>query len=177
MRATRRLAISSIAALAVVAGTGAVSNQAFANGGKPRPDTVVVRGDVQHKLKLTAAELAALPQQSIIVTYKSGSTSETHTFTGPLLLDVLNAAVPEFDPAVKNDKLGHFVDVTGSDGYEAVVAWGEFDPDFEGKQLLIAITQDGVALGDAGPRLVVPGDSRGGRYVGDVVTIRLAPNH
>ena len=36
-----------------------------------------------------------------------------------------------------------------------------------------AITEDGVALGDAGPRLVVPGDLHGGRYVSDVVSLRL----
>ncbi len=62
-------------------------------------------------------------------------------------------------------------------GYEVVVVWGEFDPDFGAKPLLVAITQDGVALGDAGPRLVVPGDTRAGRYVSDIVTIRLAPTH
>jgi hypothetical protein len=91
----------------------------------------------------------------------------------PLLLDVLNLAHPDFDPTIKNDFLAHVVTATGSDGYRATVAWGEFDPGFEAKQILVAITEDGAALGDAGPRLVVPGDMRGGRYVSDVVSLKL----
>ena len=78
-----------------------------------------------------------------------------------------------FDPAVKNDVLAPVVTTTGSDGYRATVAWGEFDPGFEAKKILVALTEDGVALGDAGPRLVVPVDIRGGRYVSDVVSLQL----
>jgi hypothetical protein len=43
----------------------------------------------------------------------------------------------------------------------------------ENKGVLIAVIQDGVSLAQQGPRLVVPGDSRGGRYVSNVVSIRV----
>ena len=79
------------------------------------------------------------------MTFLSGTTPQTHTYTGPLLLTVINKAVPDFDPVMKNDKLAHVVTATGSDGYRATVAWGEFDPDFEAKQIVVAITEDGVA--------------------------------
>src|SRR5262249_14363734 len=52
-------------------------------------------------------------------------------------------------------------------------AWGELDPDFGNKQIVLALTQDGQSLATQGPRLVVPGDVRGGRYVSGVETIRL----
>ncbi len=174
MRVARRLTVTSIATLALLAGTGVVTSQAFAHGSRTRPDHIVVRGDVEQRLHLTADDLGKLQQHTVDVTFETSTSSERHTFTGPLLLDVLDAAVPEFDTSVKNDKLRHVVDVTGSDGYEVAVAWGEVDPFFENKQVLVALAQDGVALGDAGPRLVVQGDGHGGRYVSDVTTIRLS---
>ena len=60
-----------------------------------------------------------------------------------------------------------------SDGYQAIVAWGEIDRGFENKEVLLAVTEDGRPLDDEGPRLVVPGDIRGGRYVTGVTRIRL----
>jgi DMSO/TMAO reductase YedYZ molybdopterin-dependent catalytic subunit len=165
----RRVAVGATAAAMAVVGIGATRTDA----GSGREDAVIVRGDVDHRLRLTKADLDALPQVTITVTFQSGSTPQTHTYTGPLLLDVLNAAGPDFDPAVKNDSLSHVVTAVGSDGYEATVAWGEFDPLFEGKKILVATVEDGTPLLDAGPRLVVPGDVRGGRYVSDVEILRL----
>jgi hypothetical protein len=136
--------------------------------------TFVVTGNVKQKLRLNAATLAALPnQQTVEVTFLAGGTPETHVFTGPLLVDVLAKAGPNFDPAIKNDKLRHFVSVTASDDYQALVAYGELDPSFENKKVLLAVTQDGIALDDQGPRLVVPGDKFGGRYVTGVARVNL----
>jgi hypothetical protein len=53
------------------------------------------------------------------------------------------------------------------------VAWGEFDPGFENKPIMLAVTQDGNTLAAEGVRLVVPNDIRGGRYVSLVDTVRL----
>ena len=168
MRLGRFVATAATAVALTFTAVGAAPTEAG-----QRKDVVVVRGDVEHRLKLTAGELADLPQVTVTVKFLSGSTPQTHTYTGPLLLDVINEAGPDFDPAIKNDELAHVVTATGSDGYRATVAWGELDPDFENKQIVVAITEDDVALGDAGPRLVVPGDARGGRYVSDVVSLRL----
>ena len=76
----------------------------------------------------------------------------------------------------KNDALRHAVLVTASDCYQAVVAWGEIDPRFATTEVLLAYEEDRQPL--ARPRLVVPGDERGGRYVTDVTRVsllRLAP--
>ena len=144
----------------------------------PVAGSFVVTGNVQHRLRLSVADLAAMPnQRTVDVTYHAGGGDEHRVFTGPLLVDVLAKAVPNFDPAIKNDKLRHFVSVTASDAYQALVAYGELDPSFENKQILLAVTQDGVSLADQGPRLVVPGDLAGGRYVTGVVKVKINKPH
>jgi hypothetical protein len=82
--------------------------------------------------------------------------------------------VARFGPDVKNDKLRNVVTVAGSDRYQAAIARGEIDPDFEGRTVLVAVTEDGRPAADGRPRLVVPGDKHGGRYVSSLVRIQLA---
>ena len=111
---------------------------------------------------LSVAELVAnldhlpVPVQTVTVTFQAGSTVEQHTFTGVLLYDVLTLLRPRFDPAVRNDKLRFYVSAIGSDAYQAIVAWGEIDPDFENKGVLLAVIQDGQSLAGRGPRLARP---------------------
>lgn len=59
----------------------------------------------------------------------------------------------------------------GADGYAALVAYGEVSPDVGNTGLLVALAEDGAAL--QRPRLVVPGDVKGGRYVSDLVELRV----
>jgi hypothetical protein len=124
---------------------------------------------------LTFEQFEALPLQlhTLTVTFQAGQAMEQHTFTGFLLIDVLNLLKPQFDADVKNDRLRFYVSATGTDDYQAIVAWGEFDPGFENKPILLAVTQDGNTLAAEGVRLVVPNDIRGGRYVSLVDTVRL----
>ncbi|MGD9527603.1 hypothetical protein [Pseudonocardia sp.] len=44
-------------------------------------------------------------------------------------------------------------------------------PDFGNRGILLAVTQDGADL--TRPRLVVPGDVKGGRYVSDIVQLHI----
>jgi hypothetical protein len=174
MKRTNALAavtLVTVLALAAVGVTGATTQR---NPFKLPAGSFLVRGDVAHPLVLEASDLAALPSHTIQVSFQSATGVQQHTETGPLLADVLALAKPVFDPAMKNDQLRHYVAATGSDGYQAIVAWGEFDPGFEGKQILLSINEDGQSLAAVGPRLVVPGDVRGGRYVSNVVELRLA---
>jgi hypothetical protein len=86
---------------------------------------------------------------------------------------VLALATPQFDLSIKNDKLRHFVSVSATDEYRALVAYGEIDPNFENKDVLLATSEDGRPLDTEGPRLVVPGDIAGGRYVTNVNRVFL----
>lgn len=84
---------------------------------------------------------------------------------------------PHFDPAIKNDKLRYYVSVSATDDYRALVAYGEIDPGFENKEVLLATSQDSQPLTAGGPRLVVPGDVSGGRYVTNVNRVFLEKPH
>ncbi|GAA3194678.1 hypothetical protein [Actinocorallia longicatena] len=148
-----------ILALLVVAVLALLAPSASAVVRHPaQPGKVVVTGEIAHRRALNFADLRALPQ---------------HTCTGPLLLDVAGAVKPRFDAAVKNDQLRFFVAATASDGYRAIVSWAEIDPGFAGTPVLLAVSEDGATLDQTGPRLVVPGDVKGGRYVSAVTRLHI----
>jgi molybdate transport system substrate-binding protein len=122
----------------------------------------------------TPASLQAMSPTDVTVDYLSGSSSEHATFTGVRLYDLLMAAGPQFDRATKNDALRTYVRIDAGDGYEAIIAWGEIDPGFENKPVLVAFAEDGQPLDKDGmARLVVPGDGHGGRYVSNITAITL----
>jgi len=137
--------------------------------------TFTVTGLVATTRSFTADDLQALPQMTLPVTFGAGGSVETGVFTGPRLLDVLDAAGgPQF-PAGKNARLRTYVLATGADGYQAVVAWGELDPAFGADPVLVAWSRDGAALGDGQgmARLVVPQDKVGGRHVATLSRLEL----
>ena len=87
-------------------------------------------------------------------------------------------------PGVKNSSLLNYVVAVGSDGYEAVFSGGELNPMFGGSSSapdLVAYSDRGGQLGPGGAdgfaRMVVPGDTAGGRYVSNLVdlTVGQAP--
>jgi DMSO/TMAO reductase YedYZ molybdopterin-dependent catalytic subunit len=172
-------AVIAVLSAMAVSGSGVLAHdRSHGPPERPAAGSLVVTGNVQRTLRLSVADLAAMPDQKTVeVAYHAGTGTEHHTFTGPLLLDVLAAATPTFDTAVKNDELRHYVAVTASDAYQALLAYGELDPAFENKQILLAVTQDGTSLADQGPRLVVPGDAAGGRYVTGIVKVKISKPH
>jgi DMSO/TMAO reductase YedYZ molybdopterin-dependent catalytic subunit len=168
------IAMTAIASAMAVSVSGVLAQSRDAAPRAVAAGAIAVTGNVQQPLRLSVADLAAMPdQQTVNATFAAGGAPEAHVFTGPRLRDVLARAVPRFDPAIKNDKLRHYASVTASDGYQALVGYGELDPSFEGKQILLAVTQDGASLAGSGPRLVVPGDTAGGRYVSGVTDVVL----
>ena len=167
-----------LSALVLLLVLALVPGLALAGDEKPtqRPvGSVVITGKLEERVFLTFEQFEKLPLTShnVSVMFQAGQAVETHTFTGFLLFDVMNFLKPQFDPDVKNDKLRFYVSATGTDDYQAIVAWGEFDPGFENKPILLAVTQDGKSLATEGIRLVVPDDIRGGRYVSLIDTVRL----
>jgi hypothetical protein len=61
----------------------------------------------------------------------------------------------------------------GADDCSALVAWGEIDPGFGAKQVLLAYKVAGTDLCSTGPTLVVPGDLNGGRDVSTIVKLHV----
>ena len=81
------------------------------------------------------------------------------------------------DPNITNDVLRQYVEAIGSDGYAAIFSLGEIDPMFGGQQDLVAYSD---TLGQLGPdgedgfaRMVVPGDTAGGRYISNLVALKV----
>jgi hypothetical protein len=125
----------------------------------------------------TLASLEALPATTETVTYLSSGTSVTATFTGVSIWTLPTDAGIVTNPVIKNDILNYYLEATGSDGYSAIYSLGELDPMFGGTGMPDLIAYDQVGnpfLGSAGfARVVVPGDSRGGRYVSNLVSLEL----
>jgi molybdate transport system substrate-binding protein len=131
-------------------------------------------GQVYNPLRLTQFSLRAdFAPQTLDVTYLSGEDTVSTTFTGAKLWDVIGAAQPNFNADIRSDKLSMYIVVTGTDGYQAVIAWGEIDPDWGDQPILIAYEENGEPLEGGALRLVVPGDKRGGRSVNGVTNISL----
>ncbi|WKD30955.1 molybdopterin-dependent oxidoreductase [Streptomyces xanthophaeus] len=134
-----------------------------------RPGEVRIAGEVDKPYTITLADLRGLPQAEVSVEFISAKGDQKHTYQGVLLHEVLKAAQPRFDQSKKNGQLRGVVSATGGGDYRAVFAWAELDPGFAKSQILLAVSEDGTAFEDsAGPRLVVPQDTRGGRYVSEL---------
>lgn len=135
---------------------------------------IALTGDLKAPKQLEATALAALPQRTVDVSLQSSKGTEKHIETGVPLASVLPVdALATTDR--KNDQLSFAVLAVGADGYSAAFAYGDVSADFGNRGLLVALQEDGKAL--AQPRLVVPGDVKGGRYVGDLVELRIVRLH
>lgn len=137
---------------------------------------VMVDGQILNPLTLTLDDLSSrFSSQTIAVTYLNGGDTVSTSFTGVPLWQILSAAQPNLNADVRSDHVSTFLVVTASDGYQAVIAWGEIDPELGAQPVLLAYAENGAPIADErGPfRLVVPGDARAGRYVSGVVNISL----
>lgn len=130
----------------------------------PATTTTVTGGidviDGTHQVMLSAAELAALPQETRSVTFAGPGGSQTHIERGPSLTTVLFAS--GIIPDVNTWATG-----VGDDNYAATVTPAE--EWIGGRPLLVALTEDGGTADT--PRLVPDGDVKGGRYVSGMVDL------
>jgi len=135
----------------------------------------VVQGAVGTVMTFDLSALQALTPYTQTVTYTSGTTSVTDTYTGALLWDVLGRAGIATNAANKNDILSKLVTATGSDGYQVDFSAGELSPQFGDSGILVAYSDTaGQLSGGAGfARLVVPGDTAGGRYVSNLSSLTV----
>ena len=147
------------------------------SGGATSADQAIVEvtGLVEQPLRLTLAELQAIESRRVEVTWQTeDGRTETHVFRGVPLQAVLAQARPRFGPE-RDARVSSYVVATGRDGYQAVVAWGEFAPLLGGEPVILAWEQDGRPLArERRPiQLIVPGDSRFHRAVWGVARIEL----
>jgi hypothetical protein len=141
-------------------------------------DQLTVSGQIAESATFTPITLAALNQPTTeTATFLSGAGSVSDTYTGVSLWTLLQDQGLVTDPSIKNDVLRFGVVATGSDGYRALISLGEIDPAFGNQPDLVAYADTSGQLGPDGNagamRLVVPGDSAGGRYVSNLVDLRV----
>jgi len=115
--------------------------------------------------------LASLPLQSQDVSFLGEGMQKSIRGKGVLLYDLLQKAKPKFDPKKKRDALRYAVLVHATDGYATTISWGEIDPDFAAKPILVTVEENDKRLGR--PGLIVPGDKHGGRHIYDMDSISL----
>src|SRR5262245_54077304 len=173
-RGARLFAPFAVAAVLIVGVAATESAAQGAPGGQSTSFRVL--GRVSHPKVYRLNDLKALPAHTVDVAFQGPGGVQNHRFTGALLNDIVTAAGPRYDADRKNDFLRWSARVHATDNYEVIVAFGEFDPNFEDKQVLVAYADNGQPLTDSGfARLVVPGDSRGRRYVSNVNLLALNP--
>ena len=114
--------------------------------------TIQVEGGKQTVLPKT--EIESLPH----VTVSTHDSDKPVTFEGVALKSVLEKAGIEFGHSMRGKRLASCLMVEAADGYRAVIALPEIDPDFTDKQVVLAFLQDGKPLdAKAGPyRIVFP---------------------
>ncbi|KOU39392.1 molybdopterin-dependent oxidoreductase [Streptomyces sp. WM6378] len=136
---------------------------------------MAVVGAVDRPVRLSVAELRERwAQRTAAVTFDCATSGpRAHTFTGPLLREVITAAGPGFNPARRKDRSRFLLEVTGEDGHATVLSWAEIDEDFGDSPVLLATALDGVQLDALGAQLVVPSDRCGARYISGITQIRL----
>jgi hypothetical protein len=153
----------------------AAASSSAAAAPQPPAGTVALTGDLRAPGQLTTASLARLRQRTVSVAYGTDKGPQKHSETGVALADALPpsafAGPPPGQKAPKNAALAFGVLGVGADGYTALISYGEYSPTFGARGTMIATTEDGKAL--ARPRLVVPGDKKGGRYVSDLVELKV----
>ncbi len=155
-----------VLALPTIAQSAAVSSQ------------FTLSGDIVTPGVYDLTSLSALPPTTQTVTYTSGGGSVTDTYTGTNLWTLMNAAGgPVPVPGAKNSSLRNYVVAVGSDGYQVVFSGGELNPRFGNQPVAAAYADTGGQLGPSGSqgfaRMVVPGDTAGGRYVSNVVDLHV----
>jgi DMSO/TMAO reductase YedYZ molybdopterin-dependent catalytic subunit len=140
-------------------------------------DGVVLRGDVEHELHLTAAAIRDLPH--VETTATDAHSGKKTTFRGVWLSELLSRAGVPLGEKLRGKELATYIVAEASDGYRVVFSLGEVDPSLSGGGVLLADTADGQPLDAAtGPyRLVVPQDKRPARWVRQLIVLRLVKVH
>ena len=158
---------SSVAATAAPAMTQPPSNNVAA----PPGSVIEIAGAVGVPTLLTLKELQRLQRSSLTLRVAdSDGRNRFHTFTGATLRDVIALAQPRNVGGLSTSKRAYAL-VWGVSGSPALIAFPEFESDFNGKTILLAYIEDARAPADGIAELVVQGDATRGRFIKAVTKI------
>lgn len=129
----------------------------------PAAAAVEVAGAVATPLRLTAADMVALPRASV----ETRSDGVAVKYEGVWLHEVLKKAGVPAGTELRGKALASYVIAEAQDGYQVVFSLAELDPMFTDNQVLLADTANGKPLSGAQGsfRLVAPKEKRGARSI------------
>ncbi|GAA3732591.1 molybdopterin-dependent oxidoreductase [Streptomyces tremellae] len=142
---------------------------------RSRTAAFTLDGEVASPARLTVGDLRTRWRQrrADVVFHCLKAGPQPHSFSGPLLRDVVADAGPVFGGPGRKARAGFVLAVDGGDGHGTVLSWAEIDADFGNVPVLLATDMDGRGLEAEGAQLVVPSDHCGARYVSAVTAVRL----
>ncbi|GAB3522814.1 molybdopterin-dependent oxidoreductase [Emticicia fontis] len=134
--------------------------------------TLKVEGEVEKPLTLTESEFAKLPRTEVKGKDKDG---KEHTFSGVTLAEILKQAGAPLGGQLRGKNLSKYLIAEAADGYKAIFALAELDPEFTDQIIIVADKVDGNPLpkGEGSFRFVVPKDKKHARWIREVVSIKV----
>ena len=158
--------------------------------GDYQPNVIIVDGFVNSPTTVTLGQLRSMPDQTTLgIDFVDRlGTVQHHSETGPLLWTVLDAAGGVQVPPLRaeqyqgpNPLVTLYVILVAVNGYQSLVSEAEIDPSYGHERVLVAHTEDGKAMQEAPyaatnkapAQLVVPGDTKGGRYENRICRISV----
>lgn len=135
--------------------------------------SVKVEVDGGKSLELKAGDLGKFERHDLTATAHDGRASK---YSGYALRDLLLLAGAKIGKdQLRGKEIAAYVIIEGSDGYKAVFSITEFSEEFSDRAILFADRWDGTALSaKEGPfQIIVPDDKKHGRWVRNVIAIKL----
>ena len=134
--------------------------------------TFKVDGEVEKQLILTERDFAKLPRTEVKGKDKDG---KEHLFSGVAVSEILKQAGATLGGQLRGKNLTKYLVAKAADGYQAVFALAELDPEFTDQVIIIADKVDGQPLpkGEGAFRFVVPKDKKHARWVREVISLRV----
>ena len=122
---------------------------------------------------VTSDAIRAMPHQTVTVI--NGHTHASETYSGVPLATLIEQVGAPTGKDVHGKALSEYIVATGSDGYKAVIALAEAEPDFHPGQVLVADQLAGQPLDSKeGPfKLIVSEDKHPARSVHNLVKLEL----
>ena len=136
------------------------------------PTGVIIEGRSGISPLAVPRDIAGIARATVLLATEHGG--HPALFEGPLLWSLLDRA-GAIDTAHPRDHVRQTVVITGRDGYSAILALAEISPEFSAKPVILADHLEGQPLNPDHLRLIVPGETRVGRSVRDVVRITVLP--
>jgi DMSO/TMAO reductase YedYZ molybdopterin-dependent catalytic subunit len=147
--------------------------------GAQAEDFLDLRGDVPNPRRIDAAELHKLPRAETRATDPHDSGKEI-VYSGTPLVEILKAGGLRLDSGMASirETVTISVLVEATDGYKAVFALAELDPELTDRVIILADAKDGQPLSPReGPfRIIVTGEKLPARWVRQVKAVTIRKN-